>query len=95
MGELKMAFSEAGGPPQSMWDHINKAWAEYYPLETFVNVSERQDLRKNLIDVVQACEKAQSVHANPSALEKALGTFNGHHKMLGEKLERHLGLGKR
>ena len=95
MGELRMAFFSAGGPPQSMWDHVNKAWAEYYPLETFVNKPERQDLRKSLVDVVQACEEAQHVHANPPALEEVLSTFNNRQKTLGEKLEKNLGLGRR
>lgn len=95
MGELQMAFYEASGPQQSMRDHINKAWAEYYPLETFVKVGERQELRKSLVSVVQACEEAMSIHDNPPELEKALGTFNSRHKTLGVKLERYLGLGKR
>jgi len=94
MGELRMAFFKASGPPQSMWDHINKAWAEYYPLETFVNMGERQDLRKSLVDVVQSCEEAQRVHANPPALEEVLTTFNNRQKTLGEKLEKNLGLGR-
>jgi hypothetical protein len=95
MGELQMAFYTSGDPSQSMGDHINKAWAEYYPLETFINVDDRQDLRTSLVSVVLACEEAQRVHADPSALEEAQSTFDSRHKALGEKLEEYLGLGKR
>ncbi len=96
MGELRMAFYEPGQSSQSRWAHINKAWAEYYPLETYIsNVDKRQDLRKSLVAVVMACEEAQKVYAKPSALENAQKVFLERQQMLGEELERHLGLGER
>ncbi|OPY89745.1 MAG: hypothetical protein A4E72_00994 [Syntrophus sp. PtaU1.Bin208] len=96
MGELRMAFySKHSGSPQPMWDHINKAWAEYYPLETYVHVGKRKDLRESLVAVVLACEKAQSIHAQPSELENAQEEFNNRHQILSGKLEKYLGLGER
>ena len=95
MGELHMAFYKSGGSLQSTGDHMNKAWAEYYMLETFVRGDQRGELRKSLVDVILACEEAERVHNNPSDLLKAEQIFSSRHKAFGEKLEEHLSLSKR
>lgn len=96
MGELRMACDPAAADtPRAMWDHVNKAWVEYYPLETFVAVDARRDLRKSFIGVVQACEEAQHAHGDVPALEAALGVFESRHGVLGEELEAALDLRRR
>lgn len=91
MGELHMAFYQQRGG-QIPGDHMNKAFAEYYLLETFIQTDKRRELRDNFVSVILACEKAAVVRNNPSELLKMEGIFNSRHKILGEKLEEALSI---
>ncbi len=86
MGELHMAFYKPRGG-QISGDHLNKAFAEYYLLETFIKSDKRGELRNNFVSVILACEKAEEVRNNPKELIKMEEIFNSRHKILGAKLE--------